>query len=144
MHHLARWGRSKVGDYACRIQVASDQVQQAIQNLKHAGSGSDLQAAENQSEAVLHEEELYWKQRSRELWLKDGDQNTRWFHCRASQRRKTNRIVGLFDSSGSWCDDVDSVVRIISDYFHEIYTTSAPLAYDFEVALCDVPIRVDD
>lgn len=35
-------------------------------------------------------------------------------------------------------------MRIISDYFQEIYTTYAPLANDFEVALCDVPMWVDD
>ena len=35
-------------------------------------------------------EETYWRQLSRELWLREGDRNTRYFHCMANAHRRVN------------------------------------------------------
>ena len=52
-------------------------------------------------------EETMWKQRSHIEWLKEGDRNTRYFHCRANQRNKRNYILGLEDDLGHWVEDED-------------------------------------
>uniref|UniRef100_A0A2N9GZI9 Reverse transcriptase domain-containing protein n=1 Tax=Fagus sylvatica TaxID=28930 RepID=A0A2N9GZI9_FAGSY len=41
-------------------------------------------------------------------WLQAGDKNTRYFHCRATQRRRRNRILQLKDSTGSWITSPNS------------------------------------
>ena len=51
-------------------------------------------------EQLKNKEECMWKQRSRMAWLKEGDINTRYFHCRATQRNKHNLILGLQDEAG--------------------------------------------
>lgn len=40
---------------------------------------------------LLEKQEVYWKQRAKQYWLKDGDQNTRFFHNYASGKKK--RII---------------------------------------------------
>ena len=44
---------------------------------------------------ILHQEELYWFQRSREEWIFSGDRNTRFFHVATVVNRSRNRILRL-------------------------------------------------
>jgi hypothetical protein len=54
-------------------------------------------------------EELKWKQRAKEHWLKDGDQNTKYFHACVKQRRKANQIFIVVDADGVLCNSAEIV-----------------------------------
>lgn len=49
---------------------------------------------------LLDKENDMWWQRSRALWMRQGDHNTKLFHSIASQRRQKNAILGLQDEQG--------------------------------------------
>ena len=40
-------------------------------------------------------EEISWRQRSRELWLKEGDKNSKFFHKMANARRRKNFLSSI-------------------------------------------------
>lgn len=65
---------------------------------------------------ILKQEEVYWKQRARVTWLKEGDENTKFFHAVANGRRNRNFIP--------WIGSGDTRVadfRGIGDMFTSFY-----------------------
>jgi endonuclease/exonuclease/phosphatase family metal-dependent hydrolase len=49
---------------------------------------------------VLKQEELMWHQRSRARWLYDGDRNTKYYHLKAVNRKRKNKIIEIMMDSG--------------------------------------------
>ncbi|KAL5573023.1 hypothetical protein UlMin_022620 [Ulmus minor] len=70
---------------------------------KHLSSHNwkEHQCLEKVLYALKYKEERYWRQRSKDLWLKCGDSNSKFFHQKASARKSKNSITGLMDSNGS-------------------------------------------
>lgn len=56
---------------------------------------------EKEVDKHLEEEDIRWKQRVKQKWLRKGDRNTKFFHQCANQRRKTNTIKSIKDKCGN-------------------------------------------
>lgn len=53
-------------------------------------------------EELCAREEVYWRQKSRELWLKEGDCNTKFLHASAQIKKSTKSIHSIQElSSGN-------------------------------------------
>ena len=79
---------------------------------------------------LLDDKEIFWGQRAKVHWLKEGDRNTKFFHAQASKRRKQNMITRIWDKFGRWCEDKDSIANAAVTYFEDIYSTSNPILID--------------
>jgi hypothetical protein len=71
---------------------------------------------------LLYKEEMMWLQRSRISWLREGDRNTKYFHRRASRRKKKNRISKLKRADGSWTVDAKEMEEITRTFFQDLYS----------------------
>jgi hypothetical protein len=63
---------------------------------------------------------LFWKQRAKTFWHRDGDLNTRYFHVVSTSRRKINKIIQLEDAHDTVCNSSEGINSIARDYFNEI------------------------
>ena len=80
-----------------------------------------LAKEEFKSWAVM--EEISWRQKSRELWLKDGDKNTGYFHKMANAHRRRN-CLGKISINGKTLEKEAEIKVEMVDAFKNIL--SAP------------------
>ena len=81
-----------------------------------------------------------WAQRSKVQWLCDGDKNTRFFHSKATQRRRRNYIKGLYDENGQWCTHPSRVTDTVVQFYQKLFTSYEPV--DFVEILEQIPTKV--
>ena len=77
---------------------------------------------------------MIWKQKSRELWLKEGDRNTKFFHLSTIIRRRQNSITALKAENGQWVTGSNQIRELFYQHFKNLFT-------DEEV---DFPENLDD
>ena len=80
-----------------------------------------------QLEKLVQKEEILWKQRSKSLWLKDGDRNTKFFHAMASRRKRNNRLLRIIDEERRWQVKEEKITTVFLGYFISLYSTSNPI-----------------
>ena len=90
--------------------------------LRAAPSHVELKINERLVE-LYHREEIMWRQRARIEWLSSGDKNTRFFHLRASPRRKKNMIRALENSLGVMVDDPTELTSMTTAFYEQLYTS---------------------
>uniref|UniRef100_A0A803NRR4 Reverse transcriptase domain-containing protein n=1 Tax=Cannabis sativa TaxID=3483 RepID=A0A803NRR4_CANSA len=68
--------------------------------------------------------EVFWRQRSKQMWLQDGDNNNKFFHASASARRRTNSIQKLKNSAGHLVDWNTGLPDVMKDYFTALFASA--------------------
>ena len=63
--------------------------------------------------------EILWKQKSREVWLKEGDKNSKFLHLSTIIKRRRNSIDAVKNDFGEWI----TVRREIQKHFVEKFKT---------------------
>ncbi|GMI84866.1 hypothetical protein HRI_002155900 [Hibiscus trionum] len=109
-----------------RIKFLTKKINKLLQRPLSSTAEKRYISAKTELHKLLMEQEAYWAQRSRNLWLSQGDKNTRFFHARASNRKKKNTISGLLDSNNVWRTNDSDLMEIASSYFHTLFSSSNP------------------
>ena len=93
-------------------------------------SSSNLQLRELKAEisALFDRESQIWSQRSRVQWLSNGDQNTRYFHSRATKKHRENLIVGIRDASQSWLDNLEKIAPVLLKHYEELFSSTTSIS----------------
>ncbi|KAJ4824103.1 hypothetical protein Tsubulata_034299 [Turnera subulata] len=97
---LLQWSRQKFDGNRRRVRELRAEIAGLHDHIQNTHTVHMRRLACTELDRLLEQEEVFWKQRSRVLWLEDGDRNTAYFHRRASQIRKANQLKGLRDEGG--------------------------------------------
>ena len=91
---------------------------------------------------AIREEELYWRQKCREDWLRSGDLNTMFFHNCVKGKRLQNRILMLLDDLGQEHFTEGSKGNIALEYYRDLFRSSNP--FDLESVFQGLNSRVSE
>lgn len=86
-----------------------------------------------QLDSLMAKNEIYWRQRSRALWLKASNRNTKFFHYKASSRKRRNTISRLEDENGKWQKSEPELEKTMVYYFQQLFSSNGNTDYE-EVA----------
>ena len=123
---LTRWSRQAFGNVKREIERKRKELSKAERRAISGGDPRPMKTLQEEINLLLDKEATMWRQRSIILWLKDGDKNTRFFHSKASQRRRRNYITRLHDGNGNWCTNQQQIRDTIVDFYTNLFTSNIP------------------
>ncbi|XP_049347879.1 uncharacterized protein LOC125812432 [Solanum verrucosum] len=122
---LKEWRRTRQGNLGLQKQSILNQ----LADLGRIQDQRQLTDDESYLRAVLtvefednaKREEVAWRQRSRVLWLKEGDRNTKFFHRTANSHRRYNNIDKI--SVNGVCTQEPAIIKEeILNFYQNLYT----------------------
>ena len=119
---LLKWGEKFSRDFRKRISECKHRMSQFRGGRDQEGLEGFTELKKQYNE-LLHSHEVYWKQRAKTLWLKEGDMNSRFFHATASMRKKKNTIEKLRNDQGMWCSNPCELDDLITKHFKNLFSS---------------------
>ena len=123
---LNRWNMSTFGQVPKQIQIKKKALSDMVAMDRNGSLGGEINQLRKEINDLLDSEEIMWQQKAKVQWLGLGDRNTKYFHSKASERKKKNTILGLQNEEGSWCSSKEDIASIAMSYFEKLYATSFP------------------
>jgi hypothetical protein len=118
---LRNWANRDFGS----VVKESAEIRKKLSRIWNSPPSKELQEKANKLARDLDElllrEELMWRQRSRAIYIRVGDKNTKWFQQKATWRRKKNTITKLKDDRGTWVEDTTAIHEMTNSFFKNLY-----------------------
>uniref|UniRef100_A0A803MJ99 Uncharacterized protein n=1 Tax=Chenopodium quinoa TaxID=63459 RepID=A0A803MJ99_CHEQI len=131
---LTKWAATTFGSLKKKIRKVEAELGEAQSGRMDTQTLHKCVGLSAELDELRRLEESYWFARSRANDLRDGDQNTSYFHRKASQRKKRNYVNGLYDKHDVWQEEQEKLHDIVSDYFSDLFETENPSLFDEALA----------
>lgn len=71
--------------------------------------------------SILRYKEMFWKQKSKFRWIKEGDGHTSFFH-RVVNGRKRKNVISKLTMGGVEVTNFEDIAHVANDFFVDLYT----------------------
>ncbi|KAL0014227.1 hypothetical protein SO802_001296 [Lithocarpus litseifolius] len=123
---LKWWSSKHFKNISQTLKEKKHLLKDAEEDAQRGGPFDRVLAIKKDISVLLVQEEKLWQQRSHAHWLSSGDKNTSFFHSKASQRYRRNKIEGIRDYNGNLCVDKEEISDLLVSYYQQLFTTSKP------------------
>ena len=117
---IIMWHKETQHNSQKKIEELRIKLEDAMTNLVQ--TSEQIEVINKELSSAYQEEEAFWKQRSRQLWLALGDKNTGYFHAATKGRKAINNISVIVDDQGQVVYEEEQIVKTISDYYQNLFT----------------------
>lgn len=105
------WSKTQYRNSRVFIEQKKQELELAM--INPVGDQELIKKINDELSKAYQEEEEYWRQRSRLLWLKLGDRNTGYFHAVSKNRRRANNLSVLEKSNGEMVYKEEDITKVI-------------------------------
>ncbi|XP_065624109.1 uncharacterized protein LOC136065133 [Quercus suber] len=99
---LQKWNKEVFGHCQARINLLMEKITEVQRKPPLEHNGKIEEELHLELSEWLFRSEIMWKQKSHELWLKEGDRNTKFFYFSAIISRRRNHIDAIKSEEGQW------------------------------------------
>ncbi|KAF4370225.1 hypothetical protein F8388_007366 [Cannabis sativa] len=141
VERLGEWNKDKFGSIPRRVRETQKQLDDLLSVAAPLVRMDEVKRLETTLNDLLSREECYWKLRSRADWLAMGDRNTKYFHNKATGRKKKNAIVEMMTEDGRKLTLEGDIVSEIERYFGTIFSSASPSVQQVENGSTSIEAR---
>lgn len=114
---LTVWNSIHFGNIQQRIHVLSCQLDALHRSPNYSNLCSEEMVIKKTLDNLYLQEEILWKNKSRETWLTCKDLNTRFFHVSTLIKKRRASVDFLKLPSGAWITDRSDIGNCFSSHF---------------------------
>ncbi|XP_019176340.1 PREDICTED: uncharacterized protein LOC109171740 [Ipomoea nil] len=123
-NRLSRWGGDRYHKFGEKIRLLR-KGQERLRGCTDPTSLTEYNRLEESLSRLEVQEDVYWRQRAKQHWLKNADANTKFYHRYASHRKRKNTLHRLMNGDGEWVEG-DDMSGVVLEYFKQIFATENP------------------
>ena len=124
---LHKWNREHFGNVRKELEKKRVALKKAEEVAMRKGVNFKVRMLKQEITNLMVKENRMWLQRAKVLWASNGDKNSKFFHCHATQRKRKNSILKIRDTSSQWRTNPNEVNHCMVDYFQTLFTSTKNL-----------------
>jgi len=121
---LNDWNKKDFGNILVEKKSVENKIQELNQVMIKEGFDKDkneqVEKHHEDWDNLCKQEEIFWRQKSRVQWLKEGERNTIFFHRSTMANRAHNRISSIKNEEGQIHQSHEGIEAMLVQHFRDI------------------------